>query len=193
MAPGIAGSSPVGHPNFFFCATGMGMPDIIQNVAARYYLKHYGLPMKQADEGPSSFMTWTTALDQLAARFAGGVGQSLYEYIETLHHRLADQERFQSIPGFTSWDYGNVGLKGKAWQIRVWQKSSSQYPGGEVDPNLLVSIEIDGVKVKATLLMGSKKIYEESFSRGDVSSSGLGMNMGEAWEKTLTGSVDYGD
>jgi len=138
-------------------------------------------------------MTWVTALDQLASHFTGGVGKRLYEYVNTLHGRLENDERFQNIPGFTSWDYGNVGLKGRAWQIRVWQKSSSQYPDVEIDPNLLVSIEFDGVKVKAALLMGTRKIFEETFSRGDVSSSGIAMSMGEAWEKLLTGSVDYGD
>ena len=161
------------------------MLSVIQRVAARYM---------RAYEGPSSFMSWATAQEQLAAHFTGEAGQKLYEYITTLHQRLSNQDRFERIPGFISWDYGNVGQKGTAWQIRVWQKSWSQYPGGEVDPNLLVSIEFDGLKVEATLLMDNRtKIFSKTFSNGDVSASDLGMSMGEAWEKLLTGSVDYGD
>lgn len=161
------------------------MLSVIQRVAARY-MKAY--------EGPSSFMSWATAQEQLAAHFTGEVGIRLYEYIRTLHQRLSNQTRFESIPGFISWDYGNVGQKGNAWQIRIWQKSWSQYPGDEVDPNLLVSIEFDGTKLEATLIMGNRtKIFSKTVANGDVSASGLGMSMGEAWEKLLTGSVDYGD
>jgi len=161
------------------------MLSIIQRVAARYM---------RAYEGPSSFMSWATAQDQLAAHFTGEAGQRLYEYIDMLHRRIVRQSRFQGIPGFISWDYGNVGQNGSAWQIRVWQKDGGQYPSDEVEPNLLVSIEFNGTKVEATLLMGNRtKIFSKSYATGDISASGLGMSMGEAWEKLLTGSVDYGD
>lgn len=146
----------------------------------------YGNPM----------LSYENRLSALQATFTGDVGKRVFEYIDMLHRRLSSKDPYNKISGFTSWDYGaSKDLGDGSWGIRIWQKDSSQYPDN-VDPNIYVNLDFkaDG-KVVAFVEAGSKQLLSKSWSgtSSSASASSIGMSIGEAWEKLLTGSVDYGD
>lgn len=143
----------------------------------------YGNPM----------LSYENRLISLQASFMMEMGKRTYEYIEMLHRRIQKQEAYENISGFLSWDYGSPKQIGaNKWQMHVWQKSQTQYPGGLV-PNLFIVVSFDASKVHYEVKAGSEILTADSVSQNSSSSSSLGMRVGEAWETKLTGSVDYGD
>lgn len=141
-----------------------------------------------------NFAAYSDRLEALQMDFTGGVGSRVFEYINTLHGRLSKREPFSEISGFLSWDYGSPkDLDAASWGIRVWQKDRSTYPG-DLDPNIYISLEFkaDG-KVEVVAEAGTKTLIDKTVSSTASSASSIGMAIGEAWEKALTGSVDYGD
>ena len=149
-----------------------------------------------ADKFANAHMSYGVSLEKVQAEFVGEAGATLYQYITTLHGRLAHQEPYASIHGFQSWDYGNPGIQGGKWKIRVWGKSGHGGGWDQVgvtDPNLLLVVDFSN-NVEVDLLMGnSQSILKKSLSVGQATPSAVGMACGEAWEKLMTGSVDYGD
>lgn len=141
----------------------------------------------------NNFEGYDKKLEALQMDFTGGVAKVLFDYIETLHRRLSKRPPFDNISGFLSWDWGTPkDLEDSNWGIRVWQKDSSTYPGN-VDPNLYVTLEFSGQgSIVVYVEAGSKQLYSKTYP-GSASPSKIGMAIGEAWEKRLTGSVDYGD
>jgi hypothetical protein len=139
----------------------------------------------------SDFRSWAHQLDELEATFAGAVGENLLRYVLTLHKRI--RARFETVRGFLDWEHGAPRRVGEdAWEVRVWQKVEGTYPG-TIAPNLLVKIEFSrGVHV--ALLMGNTDpIFPRRFFAGDdADASTIGLRLGEAWERRLTGTVEYG-
>lgn len=130
-------------------------------------------------------------LESLQATFTGEVAEYTFEYLKTLHNRLGNKQPYADIVGFNSWDYGSPQQKSPGvWQIRVYQSSSSNtYPAG-LHPNILILLEFTGGHVNLTA-----KMYQESLVQTitlSTNSRGIATRIGEAWEKALTGAVDYG-
>jgi len=140
----------------------------------------------------SNFGSYESRLEALQATFTGEVGAKVFEYIDTLHHRIVTQAAYEGISGFLSWDYGGAKQLGpNKWQAHVWQKDISTYPG-DLEPNLFIVLEFDTAKVDVEVKAGRDKLYSKTVTQTSSSSSSIGMAIGEAWEKKLTGSVDYG-
>jgi hypothetical protein len=148
-----------------------------------------GMP-KLADG--ARFMSYEEALIKLRMTFVGETGAAVYEYIETLHKRLSSRPPWEDMSGFRSWDYGSprpVGTTG--YMIRVWQKDASTYPG-EIDPNIEINIHFMGATVDVEAGPRGVPLFAKKVSL-DITPSSLGLSIGAAWEKLITGSVDYGD
>lgn len=140
----------------------------------------------------SNFASYENRLEALQATFTGEVAAKVYEYIDTLHHRIMMRPPFENMSGFLSWDYGGAKQLGpNKWQAHIWQKDISTYPG-DLEPNLFVILEFENTKVSVEVKAGRERILNETVSQTSSSSSSIGMSVGEAWEKKLTGSVDYG-
>lgn len=147
----------------------------------------YGNPM----------LSYENRLGALQATFTGDVGKRAFEYIDTLHRRLSSKAPYSEISGFTSWDYGAAkDMDGGSWGIRVWQKDASQYPDKDLDPNIYINLDFKGDgRVSVFVEAGNKQLLSRTWggTSSSSSASSIGMAVGEAWEKLLTGSVDYGD
>ncbi len=141
----------------------------------------------------ASFSSYENRLLALQASFTAEVGAKAHQYIDTLHRRIAVRPPFSTISGFLSWDYGGARQIGpNKWQAHVWQKSISTYPG-DLEPNLFIVLEFDMPTVNVEVMAGGDKLLSKTMRQTSSSSSSVGMAVGEAWEKALTGSVDYGD
>lgn len=147
---------------------------------------------KVAVAGGNPNLSYEKRLSYMRSNFTEEVGEKVFDYINTTHKRLSNRPPFDGISGFLSWDYGTPkDLDDSSWGIRVWQKSASQYPNG-IDPNLYINLDFSLERIVAYVEAGSKQVFSKVYA-GTISSVSLGMAIGEAWEKLLTGTVDYGD
>lgn len=145
---------------------------------------------KQADSRIHESMTYREQLDWLQQNFTGMVGKGVYEYVTVLHKRIFRYDRWSGIPGFQSWDWGSPRGTPGSYSIRVWLKDSPTLPN-DIAGNILITLKFDdGVKVEA--LQGRSPLISKDVG-GGRSASSIALLVGEAWEKLLTGSVDYGD
>jgi hypothetical protein len=166
-------------------------------VLARYGQGTLACEIGAISKSASVFTSYGAAVYQAQAELVGGAARGLFEYIETLHNRLAHREPFASILFFHNWDYGTPKQEGTKWACRVWCKSGGTdwEKVGVSDPNLLVVVDFaHPQKVELSLLMGnSHALLKKEYGLDSATPSRFGLECGAAWEKLLTGSVDYGN
>ncbi len=136
----------------------------------------------------SKFTTYDKILDHAEFNVVSLAGEVLEDYLNTLHKRI---ERDEHRHG-GSWTYGTPDKSGDTWSIRVYSQSSYAEAAESLEPNLSIRVEF-GPTVKVECVAGNHtSIFKQSWPASDVSASTIGMACGEAWERKVTGSVDYG-
>jgi len=124
--------------------------------------------------------------------FTYEVLSTVYEYVAMLHRRISRQERFQDVPGFTNWDMSqSIRGSGNEAEGRVWLKGGLAMDNG-MDGTINVKLTLVGDGVQLEALDYRTSLVSRRFKLTNTA-SGIGMAVGEAWERKLTGSVDYGD
>jgi len=140
----------------------------------------------------ASHKPYDEALLDIQRAFVDAVGEGLFDYITTLHKRIGNRPPWSEVSGLNSWDYGSVRSSAKNLHaIRVYQKDISVYPG-DIDPVIEVEVEFLSPSVGVLARAGGVKLYLKQHKL-DTSPSQVALQIGAAWEKLLTGSVDYGD
>jgi len=139
----------------------------------------------------SKFTTYAELQEQGQSAITGYAGDTLEMYLNTLHKRLGDEHG-------GNWTYGTADRQGEStWEIRVWSQSGMLGEVGRVlgrMPNLLIKLAFMSNDVKVELVEGNRNsLFKKTWSATKASGSSIGMACGEAWEKMLRGSVDYGD
>lgn len=151
----------------------------------------YDRSPKTANSEITKFTGYVEAMDWVQRNFTGLVGQGVYDYVETLHKRIGRQDRWSRIPGFTSWDWGSPRGQTGSYGIRVWLKDSPILPD-DIDANIYVTLTFGDHSVRVDATQGRKPLYSKAVD-GKHDPSSIALSIGAAWEKLLTGSVDYGD
>lgn len=125
-------------------------------------------------------------------QFAFDVLNTVYEYVEMLHRRVSRQTQFRDVPGFLSWDVSQgVRGNGNVAEGRVWLKGGLAMDG-KLDGTLNITLTLEGNGIQLEATDYKTPLVSRRFKLESTASS-IGMAVGEAWEKALTGSVDYGD
>lgn len=139
----------------------------------------------------ASHTSYEAALTGVQYAFVEAVGEGVHEHITFTHKRIRNHEPYANIQGFLSWDYGLPREIGHgSYSIRVWQKDSASYPR-DIDPNILVTVSFkNGVAIDAST--PHEQLWAKHLGL-DVTPSFAALSIGGAWEKLLTGAVDYGD
>jgi hypothetical protein len=142
---------------------------------------------KTASDAYSAHTPYKKALTDLQAGFLFNAGETLAKYADMLHGRLRDGLR-------GSWQYGTAKPSAFGWEILVYANNETgraMLPEG-VEPLLVIRVAFEG-DLDVELVMGHRDIIARKKFPESASASDIGMFCGAAWEKLLTGSVDYGD
>ncbi len=136
--------------------------------------------------------SYEDALLKVQTTFVGEVAEGVFEYVETLHKRIGNREPWSELSGFRSWDYGSVHSRASnLHQIRVYQKDPAIYPG-DVDPVINMTAEFLAAGIGVEALTGRVPLFRKTLKL-DTTPSYVALLIGGAWEKLLTGSIDYGE
>lgn len=133
---------------------------------------------------------YSDALTEIQSRFVGLVGAKVYWYVDLLHKRLGRQTPYSDIYGFTHWDYGPVEKRGVGiYSQNVFLKDGGGIP--DLGSRITIHVKFDN-NIEIVARSENQRLFNKKLSFNSKPID-VAMSIGEAWEKALTGSVDYGD
>jgi hypothetical protein len=132
---------------------------------------------------------YSDSLTAAQEQFVGNVGAKIYWYVDMLHKRLSRRPPYSELYGFTGWDYGPVESRGTGTYSQNIYLKSGDIP--DLGPRITLYVKFDNsIEIIAKADNGTLWKKKLSFNTKPID---VAMGIGEAWEKALTGSVDYGD
>lgn len=135
----------------------------------------------------AAYTPYADSLTEIQTHFVGTLMEGVYDYVLRLHKRLGARHPWDELSFFESWDYGHPRTQAPGiYEGRVWMKSGSV-------PNLGSAVDIS-VKFDNDIQFSAKTELKHLITGRvpfQATAEKLSLEIGERWERELTGHVEW--